>query len=186
MDGAAGSGSESPESPISAAFGSSAAFVMGRLEGGGAFVHDTGGDTRWGISKRAHPDVDIASLTRIGAMAIYHARYWRALQADKLPRGLDLCVYDAAVNMGVPMAVRLLQRVLRVADDGIMGPTTLAAARAYRPQSELRALVNEIRLRSYEDIAKARPETHSRYLYGWRMRVLRLADEAGRVGGSAA
>ena len=117
-------------------------------------------------------------------MGIYHQRYWCAVQADRLPRGIDLCVFDIAVNMGCATAVKLLQRVLRVTEDGIMGPATIAAAKAFRPQSELRALVNEIRLRSYEDLAAKKP-VYKPYLYGWRCRVMRLADEAGRIGGAA-
>lgn len=182
MDGGAGA---TDSGPISAAFGSASAFVIDRLEGGGSVVVDTGGATRWGISHRAHPDVDIERLTRLGALAIYHDRYWRVIQGDLLPRGLDLAVYDAAVNMGVPTSIRLLQRVLRIAEDGLMGPETLAAIHGYRPQSELRAAYNELRLRSYEAIAANKPATHAKFLFGWRMRVLRLADEAGRVGGRA-
>ena len=183
MDG--GAGATDISGPISAAFGSCASFVIDRLEGGSALITDTGGETRWGISKRAHPDVDIAHLTRFGALAIYHDRYWRVIHGDLLPRGLDLAIYDLAVNQGPSQAVRTLQRVLRLAEDGIMGPLTLKAAKAYRPQSELRAQVNELRLRSYEAIAQTRPATHAKYLFGWRMRVMRVADEAGRVGGQA-
>lgn len=170
--------------PITAAFGSSVAFVIDRLEGGGVSVTDTGGLTRWGISKKAHPDVDIDGLTRLGAIAIYHARYWNVIQGDKLPRGLDLVLFDCAVNMGPPQAVRLLQRVLRVPEDGILGPQTLKAARAFRPASELRALYNEIRERTYSDLAATKP-VYKPHLYGWRCRLFRLADEAGRIGGAA-
>jgi lysozyme family protein len=168
--------------PISAAFGSCCSFVIDRLEGGGALVNDAGGITRFGVSSKAHPDVDVLNLTRLGAFAIYHARYWLVLQADKLPRGLDLAVYDASVNMGTATAVRMLQRVLRVEADGIMGPETLAAVRAFRPQSELRARYHELRLRSYEAIVEHNPARQPD-LFGWRCRVMRIADEAGRVGG---
>lgn len=86
--------------------------------------------------------------------------------------------------MGVQSSVKLLQRILRVQEDGILGPETLAAAKAFRPASELRALVNELRMRTYEDLARRKP-VYQQYLYGWRCRVMRVADEAGRVGGAA-
>lgn len=173
-----------PAGGMTAAFGSAVAFVIDRLEGGSATVNDTGGTTRWGISKRSHPDVDVQRLTRLEAIAIYHARYWRVIQGDRLPRGLDLLIFDAAVNMGPPQAVRLLQRILQVAEDGILGQETLAAAKAFRPASELRALYNEIRERTYTDLAMNKP-VYKPYLYGWRCRLFRVADEAGRVGGQA-
>lgn len=183
MGGSAGSTSE-PESRISAAFGSAVAFVIDRLEGGDRAVTDSGGLTRFGISRRSHPDVDVAALTRLEAVAIYHARYWLPIQGDRLPRGLDLLVFDAAVNLGRPWAVRLLQEVLRVDVDGLLGPETLAAARAFRPASELRVLYLERRERYYSDLAASKP-VYKPYLYGWRCRLFRVADEAGRLGGAA-
>jgi lysozyme family protein len=157
------------------------AFVIDRLEGGDSPVTDSGGPTRWGISQRAHPDVDVAHLTRADAEAIYRTSYWEAVTADLLPGGLALLVFDAAVNMGVRQAIGMLQRILRVPEDREIGPVTRAAARAFRPPSELRALYNELRLRTYEEIVATKP-TYRSYLYGWRCRVMRLADEAGRWG----
>lgn len=167
--------------PVSTAFSSAACFVIDRLEGGGSVVTDTGGLTRWGISKRAHPDVDVASLSRSGALAIYHSRYWEAIRGDLLPRGLDLALFDAAVNMGPPTAVKLLQRVLRVKDDGIVGPETLKAIHDFRPASELRAQYNGLRIRTYFDLARSKP-IYQQYLFGWVCRMFRLADESGRIG----
>ena len=37
---------------------------------------DPGGETNWGISKRAFPQVDIKALTRDDAKALYRANYW--------------------------------------------------------------------------------------------------------------
>jgi lysozyme family protein len=71
---------------------------------------DPGGETKWGISKRAFPDVDIAGLTRAAAAAIYRRSYWDAVQADRLPEALRYAVFDAAVNSGVGQAVRWLQQ----------------------------------------------------------------------------
>ena len=45
----------------------------------GGYVNDPddpGGETKYGISKRAHPDVDIASLTPESAAEIYKDYYW--------------------------------------------------------------------------------------------------------------
>ena len=168
------SASQSP----SKAFASACAFVVDRLEGGAQPVTDSGGLTRWGISQRAYPGEDIAALTRPRAFALYHRDYWRPLRADELPRGLDLLVFDAAVNQGVAQAVKLLQRVLRVSDDGVLGPDTLGAASRWIPASELRAQYTGIRLRWYQELVALKP-VHTPSLHGWRLRCCRVADEAG-------
>jgi murein DD-endopeptidase MepM/ murein hydrolase activator NlpD len=45
---------------------------------------DPGGLTKFGVSKRANPDVDIAKLDLAGARAIYKKRYWEPCKADQL------------------------------------------------------------------------------------------------------
>lgn len=88
---------------------------------------DPGGETNWGISKRQYPDLDIKTLTRDQAAAIYLRDYWQRLSADRLPHGLDYQVFDFAVNSGTGTAARRLQRTLGVVEDGNLGPVTLAA-----------------------------------------------------------
>ncbi|MCH9838000.1 hypothetical protein K0U83_20225, partial [bacterium] len=75
--------------------------VLGR-EGG--FVDDPvdrGGKTKFGISQRAYPKLDIANLTEQQAAAIYKRDYWDAINADSLPEGIRELAFDAAVNQGV-------------------------------------------------------------------------------------
>ncbi len=68
---------------------------------------DPGGLTKYGLSKRANPDLDIANLTEDQAKEIYKERYWNkvALELDPL---LDMASYDTAVNAGVPRVLRWL------------------------------------------------------------------------------
>ena len=47
---------------------------------------DPGGETNWGISKRAYPSIDIKNLTREGAKEIYKRDYWDRAQCDKIGR----------------------------------------------------------------------------------------------------
>ncbi len=84
--------------------------------------------TKYGISAASFPDVDIAGLTPDKAKAIYLPKYWQPAGCDKLPWPLCLFVFDAAVNQGVDAAVRLLQRVAGVPQDGVPGPQTLQRA----------------------------------------------------------
>ena len=53
----------------------------------GGYVNDPkdpGGETKYGISKRAHPDVDIKNLSREKACAIYKKHYWDPVLADNI------------------------------------------------------------------------------------------------------
>lgn len=93
---------------------------------------DPGGETNWGISKRAYPDVNIKALTRDEAKAIYRRDFWDRLGASRLPNGVAYQLFDFAVNSGVETAVRYLQRAVGVADDGHWGPASQAAADAMR------------------------------------------------------
>jgi len=92
--------------------------------------NDPGGETNWGISKRAYPNLDIRNLTRDRAIEIYRRDYWDSLGCDGFPPLIAIALFDGAVNQGPVAAVRTLQRALGVSVDGVIGPQTLAAARA--------------------------------------------------------
>lgn len=100
-------------------------------EGGYVNDHrDPGGETKYGISKRAYPAVDIYNLTLNQAKTIYKRDYWDAVDAESIPGAARLMVFDCAVNCGVTTAKKLLQRAVEVKDDGIIGPKTRAAISA--------------------------------------------------------
>ena len=61
---------------------------------------DPGGETKYGISKRAYPNEDIKNLTLDRAKSLYQRDYWNKLGLDALPWGLALIEFDAAVNQG--------------------------------------------------------------------------------------
>lgn len=65
---------------------------------------DPGGETNWGISKRAYPNLDIKALTREGAIYLYRKDYWEMIGADSMPPHLALVAMNAAVNCGVSRA----------------------------------------------------------------------------------
>jgi lysozyme family protein len=177
VNGAAGSESERPAGGLG--FAAAVRWVIDVAEGGGRTVTDQGGVTRWGISQRAYPDLDPATLTREQAEALYLRDYWQPIKGDALPAALAFVVFDAAANMGPAQSVKILQACLRVSEDGILGPETIGAARLFLPRAELVALFLELRLRFYEQLAREYTH-HAASLYGWRMRIMRLALEAGR------
>jgi len=92
---------------------------------------DPGGETMWGVTARvARKDGyigEMRDLPRDRAKAIYHAKYWDPIQADRIPETARFVVFDAAVNSGTEQAIRWLQRTLDVGEDGVLGPLTVLA-----------------------------------------------------------
>ena len=101
------------------------------LEHEGGYVNqpsDPGGETKYGISKRAYPDVNIAELTKDDAADLYKRDYWDRIKGDDLPVGVACAVMDYAVNSGISRASKALQSVCGIANgDGIIGPASLNA-----------------------------------------------------------
>jgi lysozyme family protein len=86
---------------------------------------DPGGETKYGISKRAYPALDIADLTLDDAKGIYKRDYWERAQCDRLHPDLAFQVFDGAVNSGIGNSIRWLQDAAGVAVDGVVGPLTV-------------------------------------------------------------
>ncbi len=83
-------------------------FVIDVLEGGDRIVADPiGGVTKYGISQKAHPLIDVVSLTREGALAIQQQEYWLPAGCDVLRWPLNLVAYDTAINHGTPTAIEM-------------------------------------------------------------------------------
>ena len=131
---------------------------------------DKGGLTKYGISKRAYPDLDIANITKEQAVAIYRRDYWDKCKCEVLPYPLDVWVFDTSVNHGVKKAVRILQETLGVATDGIIGPKTLNAANKAGADA-----VNTYALRRL--YAYAETESWQTFKKGWLNRLIRLTRE---------
>lgn len=119
-----------------------------RREGG--FVNDPddpGGATNYGVTigtmKALKKDLngdgrvdvaDVRALTRAQAEQIFVEHYFHRPRLAELPEAVQASVFDMYVNAGAN-AVKILQRLLTrmgfpTADDGQVGPKTVAAARA--------------------------------------------------------
>lgn len=71
--------------------------------------NDPGGETKFGISKRSHPELDIKNLTPEQAMDIYLNKYWFPSGADDLNYPLCLVVFDTAFLCGLGRATAWLR-----------------------------------------------------------------------------
>jgi lysozyme family protein len=156
---------------LNAASGASAAFDLhfDRIIGHeGGYVNDPkdpGGETKWGISKRSYPDLNIAALNRSDAKIIWRRDFWDTINATKLPRSVVFQVFDFAGNSGIQTAIRHLQRAVDAADDGYWGPVSEAKA----------SLTNEhdilMRLNAFRLIYMTNLSTWSTHSRGWTRRI---------------
>lgn len=144
---------------------------------------DRGGLTKWGITQSAYETWraktgqaprQVTDMTRDEMRAIYLDGYWLPAACDQLPEELGAVVFDMAVNSGPKRAVKALQRVLRVTEDGIPGPETISAAHEAGPMVALHFLKS--RAAFYRDIVRANP-SQIVFLAGW---INRLLDQAWR------
>lgn len=139
--------------------------------------------TKYGISARVWPKLDIKNLTEDQAKNIYFKYYWKPLNLEGIKDELlALHIFDHAVNSGKGTAVRMLQRLIEVEVDGIIGPVTKRVANEFKPiprvvdgyglLSSLTEHYIYARYCYYTDLVRRRPVT-KRYLKGWLSRIER-------------
>lgn len=133
---------------------------------------DSGGLTNFGISQAAYPHLDIAGLTPEGAAAIYWRDYWERVAGSDLPLGVDLMVFDMAVNAGVAQSGMILQRCVGATPDGVIGGATMAAVADTAPTSLVVAL-GAAQLAFYESLSG-----WAEFGAGWSARCARRSAEA--------
>lgn len=144
--------------------------VVLRHEGGYVnHPNDPGGETNYGISKRAFPNVDIKNLTEAQAVDIYYNNYWRPMNLTAFNPNLSLHVFDHGINAGKRVAVRMLQRIVDTTPDGIIGPMTLRAVNEW-PFSYLIDQYKTARRQYYCDLVSRRHQMVV-FLRGWQNRV---------------
>lgn len=111
-------------------------FVLKHEGGFSNHPRDPGGITNLGVTKRAWEaylkrsvdEAEMKALTPKEVEPFYRSRYWNVTRCDDFDDGLDLCVFDAAVNLGPAKAIRILQRSIGLPIDGLIGPNTIKAA----------------------------------------------------------
>ncbi len=127
---------------------------------GGYVANDAGaGETKYGVNKRANPDVDVKNLTPDGARDLRKARYWDAIGGDELAKRsgkLATVAYDTAINLGPEVAKRMLKESGGNADRML-----------------------ELRANKYRELVAAQPQKYGQYADGWQTRLdgLRALDQ---------
>ncbi len=142
---------------------------------------DPGGATNLGITRKtlarwrkvspwwALPKNAVQGLERSEAARIYRASYWDRCRAGELPEGVDLAVFDFAVNSGPDRAIRALQQSLNISADGYIGPLALDAIRTSVGLQGAAGLIDTLCNRREGFLARLR--TFPVFGRGWKARV---------------
>tara|TARA_Y100001951_G_scaffold26695_1_gene20690 strand:- start:2494 stop:3018 length:525 start_codon:yes stop_codon:yes gene_type:complete len=145
---------------------------------------DPGGRTNHGITQRVYEkflgedvtEEEMKDMPLEDVFSIYKEDYWDRIRGDELPSGVDLCVFDWAVNSGVSQASKALQRVLGVLDDGIIGSRTVAATCRQENQAVVVEAISQKREDFYRSLG-----TFDTFGRGWLRRNDETRDEALRM-----
>jgi lysozyme family protein len=112
---------------------------------------DPGGETKFGVSKRANPDLDIKNLTKEQAFDRYRIKYWGGFNLESLPWPYSAAVFDSYIQHRESVVKKMLER----------------------SEGDLRALLEERRVFYLKLIAKD-PKLN-RFKKGWLNRINDLA-----------
>ncbi len=139
--------------------------------------NDPGGETYRGISRRAHPHwegwqyIDSKKAVPESLVAsFYYINFWNKLRCEDMPYPIGEYLFDFGVNAGIDRAARLVQSLVGVKVDGIVGEVTLSAIKRYDTKELMNRLLVE-RLDYYIGITSARKQL-SVFFLGWVRRTL--------------
>ena len=162
------------------------------LQWEGGYVNnpaDPGGATNRGVTQNTYNQylagkgrraADVRAISDAEVSDIYRSMYWAASQCDAIAWALCAAHFDTAVNTGPKQAAKLLQRAVGVADDGAIGPETLAAVAAANPQTAVATYCDK-RAAFYDALIQNKPSLAT-FRAGWMHRVSALRAFCG-VGG---
>lgn len=145
--------------------------------------NDKGGETKYGISKRSYPNIDIKNLTLDEAKEIYYKDFWNTsfIELSLIDdENIAIELFDTGVNMGVKISSKLLQESLNLMNrnqsdwadlkiDGYCGLKTLKAYKKAR-KSILLKVLNGMQFNIYKEIVEKNPKQEL-FFNGWMKRV---------------
>jgi lysozyme family protein len=123
--------------------------------------------TKYGISARSYPHLDIPNLTQEEAEQIYWIDFWLKMGCNHMPDWISPFVFDYGINSGATTVARYVQQSVGVLPDGIIGPRTIAAIEKADKLQLLRLLF----VRRARTFAEAAPENYHEHKNGWFARL---------------
>lgn len=144
-------------------------------EGGSKITNDPndkGGLTKYGISQRAYPTLDIRNLSQSQAAGIYKRDYWDKICGDEINSQIIAeSIFDSAVNMGVRTASRLAQLSVGIAKpDGVIGAESVKILNRFDERSFVSLFLNA-KIYRYAQICN-KDKSQKTFLLGWINRSL--------------
>lgn len=146
----------------------------------GGYVNDPldpGGETKYGISKRSYPHLDIKNLTEQQAKVVYYVDFWDKNNYESIVSdAVAQKVFDTAVNVGSSQANKMLQRACnlvansKLVADGDIGPKTLAIVNSIKDEAELLSTYRALQENYYKSIVRRNP-SQVKFLKGWMNRA---------------
>ena len=131
--------------------------------------NDPGGETNFGISKKAYPNIGIKYLNEKQAKDIYYNDYWLKCKCHKLPGPIAIFLFDTSINIGQTKAIKILQKASNVKRDGIIGPITLASIKS-RGNMQIIKKMAMLRIMFY-----MRLSNFNKYGNGWLQRTIGIS-----------
>lgn len=129
---------------------------------------DPGGETNLGVTKKVYQEwggtKDMKDLTVEDVAPIYKKNYWDRCKCDDLESGVDWVVFDWAVNSGTGRSAKAIQKICGAAQDGAIGPKTLALIGTQNTQYVIEEF-GKIRQDFYESL-----KTFDTFGKGWTRR----------------
>jgi lysozyme family protein len=141
---------------------------------------DAGGPTNFGITQATLSAwrgyyctaEEVENLSEIEAEDIYESHYWNTVYGNVLPIGVDLLVFDFGVNTGPSHSVKMLQNIVGVKADGMIGPISLLAMKGAGTTNLINSL-SQAHTAYYQSLAD-----FSTFGNGWLGRVQRAQSLA--------
>ena len=142
---------------------------------------DRGGETKFGISKRSYPHLDIRNLSLEQAKQIYYEDFWKDCGLDAVDDyQVAHEIFDTSVNMGQVIAKKIFQKALNYLNrnerdfpdlivDGIIGAKTINAYRRVDNRILLKVL-NGLQFMRYTQIVDYDPR-QEKFFNGWMQRI---------------
>ncbi|MEQ9566685.1 MAG: glycosyl hydrolase 108 family protein, partial [Pseudomonadales bacterium] len=138
-------------------------------------------ETKYGISKRSYPHLDIKNLTVEEAKAIYLKDFWEKLGCHQLADEIAIELFDTSVNMGTYRGAMIFQDALNLTNrnerdysniklDGDIGPATIRAYHSNQVGSKVLFNVMNILQGEFYIGLMRRREVMEKYI-GWFNRV---------------
>lgn len=154
--------------------------IMKTIQREGGYVNhpdDPGGETKYGISKKSYPKLNIKLLTLQDAVNIYYRDFYTQCGCQLIGDDeIAWKLFDLGVNCGPVIAGRLLQQGYNrlssspLAVDGIVGPGTAKAVNNYKWKKALYCAFKNCAFERYMEIVQRKP-SQRKFLDGWLNRL---------------